>query len=157
MQKLIRFHHNKCTDMPKLGCAFSILPNIFLQKSASAKFSPFTENDKDLQSKVREDMVGGPSIVLTRKSVVDETHTGESTNVCKWTVGIDASQLYPQSMCQPMPTRFYTRYEIDADLQRFKPRQNKSRSFENVVMSHFQRMRPDCRIERFYTPRNQKN
>ena len=143
--------------MPKLGCAFSILPNIFLQVSASAKFSPFTENDKDLQSKVREDMVGGPSVVFTRKSVVDETHTGKSTSLCKWIVRIDASQLYPHSRCQPMPKSFYTRYETDAGLQRFKPRHHKSRSFENVVMSHFERIRPDCRIERFNTPGNQNN
>ena len=27
-------------------------------------------------------------------------------------VGIDASQLYPYAMCQPMPTRLYTRWEL---------------------------------------------
>ena len=54
-------------------------------------------------------------------------------------------------MCQRMPPQLYTRYELDADLQRFKPRQSSSRSFENMVMSYLQRMRPDCRIESFYT------
>ena len=29
-------------------------------------FNPFTEKDKDLLDKIREDMVGGPSIVFTR-------------------------------------------------------------------------------------------
>ena len=54
--------------------------------------------------KFREDVVGGPSIVFTRKAVVDETFIRKSTNLCKSIVGIDASQLYPYSMCQPMPT-----------------------------------------------------
>ena len=38
-------------------------------------------------------MVGGPSIFLTRKVVVDETFIRKSGNICKWIVGIDASQL----------------------------------------------------------------
>ena len=40
-------------------------------------------------------MVGGPSIVFTRKAVVDETFTRKSSNLCKSIVGIDASQHYP--------------------------------------------------------------
>ena len=42
-------------------------------------------------------MAGGPSIVFTRKSVVDETYIRNSSIVCKSIVGIDASQLYPFS------------------------------------------------------------
>ena len=97
----------------------------------------FTEADKDLLQKIRDDMTGGPSIVFTRKAVVGETYIRDSANVCKTIVGIDASQLYPYSMCQPMPSGLYTRWEFDQDLQRFKPRQNKSRKFENTVMSYF--------------------
>ena len=89
--------------------------------------------------------------MFTRKVVFEETHICKSRNVCKSTVGVDASQLYPYSMFQPMLTRLYTRYEFDADLQRFNPRQTKSKKFENMVMSCFQRMRPDCGIESFYT------
>ena len=58
-------------------------------------FYPFTEGEKDLLEKVREDVVGGPSSVFTRKAVVDETFIRKSANICKSTVGIDASQLYP--------------------------------------------------------------
>ena len=53
-------------------------------------------------------MVGGPSFVFTRKGVVDETFLGKP-NLCESFVGIDARQLYPHSMCQPMPTGLYTR------------------------------------------------
>ena len=88
-------------------------------------------------------MVGGPSIVFTRKAVVDETFIRNSGNFCKSIVGIDASQLYPDSMCQPMPIGLYTRWELDTESNRYKPHQSKSRNFENMVMPYFQRQRPD--------------
>ena len=40
--------------------------------------------------------------MFTRKAVVDETFISYSLNVCQSIVGIDASQLYPFSMCQDM-------------------------------------------------------
>ena len=101
-------------------------------------------------------MVGGPSIVFTRKAVVDETFIRDSRNICKSIVGIDASQLYPYSICQSMPTRLYTRWEYDTESNRFKPQQSKSRNFEIMAMSYFQRQRPDCKIESFYTTGTQK-
>ena len=104
MQKMIEFYHQKEIDMLKLGCTLPNLANICLHKSTDSKFYPFTESDKDLLEKIHEDMVGGPSIVFTRKAVVDETSIRKSTNLCKSIVGIDASQFYPYSMCQPMPT-----------------------------------------------------
>ena len=101
-------------------------------------------------------MVGGPSIVSTRKAVVDETFIRNSGNICKTIVGIDASQLYPYSMCQPMPTGLYTRWEFDTESNRFKAQQNKSRNLENMVMSSFQRRRPDCKIRSVCTTRTRE-
>ena len=156
MQKLLAFYHKKGIDMLKLVCTLPILADICLHESASAKFYRFTETDIDLLQKVREDTVGGQSIVFSRKVVVDETFVRNSRKNCKPFVGIDASQLYPSSMCQPMPTALYTRWEYDAESNRFKPQQNKSRNFENTVMSYFQRQRIDCKIESFYTTGTQK-
>ena len=101
-------------------------------------------------------MVDGPSIVLTRKAVVDETFIGKSTNLRKSIVGIDASQFYPYSMCQPMPFGFYTRWNYDSESQKFMPRQEKTGSFENMVLSCFQQTRPECRIESIVTTGRQK-
>ena len=50
-------------------------------------------------------------------------------------------------MCQPMPTGLYRRWNYDSESQKFMPRQNKTRSFENMVLSYFQQTRPECRIE----------
>ena len=142
--------------MLKLGCTLPILANICLHCSTIVKFYPFPEGDKDLLEKIREDMLGGLSIVFNRKAVVGQKRILSSSNTCKSKVGIDASQLYPYAMCQPMPTGLYTRWEFNADLQRFKPRSNKTRSFENMVMAISQNSRPECSIESFYTTGTQR-
>ena len=67
--------------------------------------------DKDLLERIREDMFGGPFIDFTHKAVLDETFIGKSSHMCRSIVGIDANQLYSHSMCQPMPTGLYTRWE----------------------------------------------
>ena len=54
-------------------------------------------------------------------------------------------------MCQTRPTGNYTRWDFDSETIRFIPRHNETRSFENMVMSCFQRTRPECEIESFFT------
>ena len=147
MQKMIELYHQKEIDMLKLGCTLLNLANPCLQKSTDSKFYPSIESDKNLLEKIREDMVGGPSIVFTRKAVVDETFICKSTKLCYSIVGIDASQLFPYSMCQPMPTGLHTRWNYDSESQKFTPRQNKTRSFENMVLPYFHKTRPECGIE----------
>ena len=41
-------------------------------------------------------------------------------------------------------------------MQKFKARHNRSRNFENMVMSYYQETRPECRIESFHASGNQK-
>ena len=156
MQKMMKFYHNKGIDMLKLGCTLPNLANICLHKSTNNNFYPFVEADKDLHDKIREDMTGGPSIVFNRKAVVDQIYIRNTENICKSIVGIDASQLYPFSMYQEIPTGLHTRWEFDSDSQKFKTRQNKSRKFENMVMSYLQSQRPNCTIESYYTTGTQK-
>ena len=59
-------------------------------------------------------------------------------------------------MCQLMPTGIYTRWDLDSETSRFTPRQKKTRSFENMVMSYLQGTRPECEIESFFTTVRQK-
>ena len=66
------------------------------------------------------------------------------------------TNLTPTRCVNPCPTGLYTRWDIDSETSRFPPRQNKTRSFENMVMSYFQRTRPDGKIESFYTTGSQK-
>ena len=125
--------------------------NLLMQNSIHSR-----KEIKTFWKKNPEGVVGGPSIVFKRKAVVDGNFIRKSTNFCKSIVGSDASQLYPYSMCQPVPIRFFTRWDFDSETSRFTPRQNKTRSSENVVMSYFQRTRPECESESFFTTGRQK-
>ena len=71
-------------------------------------------------------MVGGPSIVFTLQALLDEIFIRNSTNLYKSFVGIDASQFYPDSMCQPVPTGLYTRWGYESGTRSVTPRRNKS-------------------------------
>ena len=101
-------------------------------------------------------MTGGPSIVFTRKAVVDETFITNSSIVCKSIVGIDASQPYAFSMSQDMHTGLYTKWNFDTDMQKFQARHNQTRNFENLVIPFYQKTRPECQIESFFTYGKQK-
>ena len=108
--------------------------------------------------KFRENIIGDSPIVFPRKAFVDDTYIQKLENICKSIVGIDASQLYPYSMCQPMPTGLCKRWDIDQKTSRFTLRLIKTRIFENMAVSYFQRTRPECKNESFYTTsRQQKN
>ena len=156
MQKKIDLYHDKDFDMLKLCCTLPNQANICLHNNADVSFYPITEGDKNVLEKNRENVVGGPPIVSAWKSVVNETFIRKSTNLCKSIVGINSSQLYPYSMCQTLPTGLYTRWDFDSETSRFIPRQNKIRSFENMIMSFFQRTGIECEIESFFTTGKQK-
>ena len=95
MQKNACFYHDESIKMLKLGCTLPNLASICLHKSTDAKFYTFTERDRGFLEKNREDGIAGPSLVFTRRAVVDETFVRKSANICESFVGIDASQLYP--------------------------------------------------------------
>ena len=46
--------------------------------------------------------------------------------------------------------------DYESGSQKFMPRQEKTRSFENMVLSDFQQTRPECRIESNVTTGRQK-
>ena len=46
-----------------------------------------------------------------------------------------------------MPTVLYTRWIYDSEYQKITARQNKTRSFENMVLPYFQQTRPECKVE----------
>ena len=127
MQKMLAFYHMKGIDMLELGCTLPILANNCLHKSTNTKFYPFTETDKDLLQKIREDMVGGPSIVFTRKVVVEKTFIRDSRKICKSFVGIDAKVSCILILCASPCQQDYTRdgnmtqNQIDLNLNRTNP------------------------------------
>ena len=53
---MIVFYHDKDINMSKLRCTLPNLANIYLNQSTDAKFYPFTEGDKDLLEKIRDNV-----------------------------------------------------------------------------------------------------
>ena len=153
---MIAFYQDKDFDTLKLGCTLPNMANICLNKSTDAKFHPLTVADEDLLEELREDVVGGSSVVFTLRAFVDETFIRKSASICQSIAGIEASQLYPCSLCQPIPIGPYTCCDIDSETGSFTLRQNKARSVESTAMSYFQRTRPDCKINRFHTTDRQR-
>ena len=91
---------------------------------------------------------------LHAKQLLSINFVRKSTNMS--IVEIDPRQLYPYSMCQQKPVGLITRCDLNPERTRLTPRQNKTRSFENMVMSYFQLTRRDCKIESFYTTETEK-
>ena len=123
MQKMISFYHDKDIDMLKVGCTLPNLANICLHKSTDANFYPFTEVDKDLLEKIREDVVGGPSIVLTRKAVVDETFIRKSANIANLLLGLTLANYIPTGCVNPCLPVFirvgiWTQKRVDSHLDK---------------------------------------
>ena len=106
--------------------------------------------------KIRKDVVGSPSLFVTRKAFFHRSLIGKTTKTSKSIVWIDPSQLYPYSTCKPMPTGLHTRFDRNSETDRFTPCQNKTPGFANKTMSYFQRLRPNCEIESFRITDRQK-
>ena len=107
--------------MLKFGCTLPSSANICSHKATDIKCFSFTGTTKGLLEKIREELVSGSSIVSTRKAVVDETFDQKSTNLCKTSIGNDASLLHHHSLCQQRPTGVNTRWDCNSRTQRFAP------------------------------------
>ena len=124
--------------MLELGCMLHNLVKICLQTSTSAKFYPFTEDDKDLLEKICWDMVDGPSMVSKRKAVVDKALSRKSSNIWKSIAEIVSSQLclfFCVNICRLYPI---LDRKFDEDLQIFKQKKKqvkKLRKNGHVVFS----------------------
>ena len=154
MRKLITCYQHKDIDMLQLGYILPILINNCEHKSTDRNFYQFEEADDDLLEKI-PDVVGDLCNDFARKAVVDQTFIRKSLNISKSIMWLDASQVYLYAMCQSTPTSLYTWWDLTAQTSRFTPHQNKTRSFENKVMSFFQPTKPDCKIDSFHAPGRQ--
>jgi hypothetical protein len=120
MTNMVKFYHDKGIDVLKLGYTLPNIANKILHGSTDAKFYPFHQRDEDWTHKIRQNVVGGPSIVFTRYAKAQETKIRlEGSETCKTILGVDASQLYPYSMTQPMPCNAYTRWDFNAECNIF--------------------------------------
>ena len=76
--------------------------------------------------------VVSPSIVFTRKAVVDETSNQKSTKIFNPITVIGASQLSPYSMSQPMPNGICWRRNFDSENSELPSLPKKTRNGEKI-------------------------
>ena len=93
--------------MLQLGCKLNNTANICLHKSTDAQISLFTELHETLLQRITKKLVAGPSAVLWLEAVADEIFSWESPYKCQSKIGVDAGELCPYAMCQPMLRGIY--------------------------------------------------
>ncbi len=81
-------------------------------------FTLFKEQDKTLYYKMRQNIVGGPSVVFHRYHEKGSTFIRNGPKPCEEVVGYDANALYLWALMQPMPTGPYI---VRSDKDNFKP------------------------------------
>ena len=90
--------------------------------SRDSDFHLLKESNNCLREKLQEDMVSWQLVVFSVKNQSKKTFITNSKKAKKQgrsTVGIDPSQFYPYSMCQPMATGFYRRWMFNYGTEKF--------------------------------------
>ena len=118
IDKMSNFWQERNIDMFKDGVSVPGLTMKYLFSNIpDTYFSLFSEKDKDMYYSMKNNNVGGPSIIFNRyhekeKSSIRKEEMrarGKESKPCKNVVGYDANALYLWAIMQDMPTGQYTR------------------------------------------------
>ena len=110
VKKMVDFYEQHSIDLLKETLTLSGAANKILHRSNKGEgIFLFNFKNKDLYQKVRDNVVGGPSIVFSRYEKVNETSIDDVK--VKSIVGYDANALYLSGIGGNMPTGPLTRYE----------------------------------------------
>ena len=107
IRNMMAIYNKKGVDIFKEVISVSGIAKKLLFRSVSdeIKFSRFGEKNKSLHKLLRDNIVGGPSIIFHRHHEVDETFLrGNPDKPCKSIIGYDANALYLYCLTQQMPT-----------------------------------------------------
>ena len=94
------------------------LKYLFSTLNPDTFFTLFKDKDKDLYYKMRQNIVGGPSVIFHRYHEKDKTTIRKGSKLCNEVVGFDANALYLWALMQSMPTGVYVRR---SDETNFRP------------------------------------
>ena len=94
----------------------------YMFKDLPVYFTLTDEKNKDVHQLLKDNIVGGPSIVFHRHHEKDVTHIRpaeyEDPKPCKKIVGFDANALYLWSIMQDMPTGHVAIRKEEEDFKR---------------------------------------
>ena len=122
VQNLQKYYFERNIDIFKVSISVPGLARRMLFQcghEAGASFALCNENTKDLYYTIKENIIGGPSIIFNRYHEVGVTNIrNDPSKPCKRIVGFDANALYLYCIGRPMPTGPFVRRRIEND---FKP------------------------------------
>lgn len=108
LEKMFQFYQSRKIDMFKDGVSVPGLTMKYLFQDLPVYFTLPNEKYKDVYRMLKDNIVGGPSIVFHRYHEKDITHIRpaeyDDPKPCKKVVGFDANALYLWSIMQDMPT-----------------------------------------------------
>lgn len=85
-------------------------------REQNVNFALFDESNKDLYHTIKQNIVGGPSIIFTRHHCAGKTLI-RGQKPCQSILGFDANALYLQAIGQPMPVGPFVRRLADNDFR----------------------------------------
>ena len=113
IEKMSQYFESRGLDLFKDGISLPGLAMKDLFADTGTFFSLFKKKDADLYHTIRDQIVGGPSIIFNRYQEKGKTHIRKhefaEPKQCGGVAGFDANALYLWSLMQPMPTGFYDR------------------------------------------------
>jgi hypothetical protein len=118
IDKMSNFWQERNIDIFKDGVSVPSLTMKYLFSNIPGTyFSLFSDKDKDIYYSMKDNNVGGPSIIFNRyhekeKSFIREVEArakGKESKPCKKVVGSHANALYLWAIMQDIPTGQYTR------------------------------------------------
>ena len=127
-----KFFQDRGIDMLKDGVSLAGLTLRFLFQNLEDAFTTFPQFDAVLHALIKENLVGGPSIIFHRfhekgTTRIREHKYGEEARPCQHILGLDANSLYLRCMSEAHCTGYYAVRRPETE---FKPeiRQRNSHS-----------------------------
>ena len=158
IQKMIAFYHDKNIDVLKLGCNLPNLANICLHKSTDKNSIHSRKGIKAFRKKFEKMLLVVHLSFSHGRQLLMKLLFESLQTFANLLLGLMPANYIPIRCVNPrlpafMRVGIWIQKRVDSHLDKTR---NKTRSFENMVMSYFQRTRPDCKIESFYTTGRQK-
>ncbi len=109
----------------------------------------FPSKQKDLYQLVRQQIVGGPSLVFSRHEKVGGSVTGSEYTTVVSNVGYDANALYLFALGGNIPTGAYTTYRLNSK-DVLQPERHYlhvlEREYISFCIKQHQELSPNCRV-----------
>ena len=115
ISKQFVFYQKQNNDMFKDGISVPGLSLLYMFNDLPPNtfFTIFNQTNSDLHKLVKDNIVGGPAIILYRYHEKGITKIRRGSELCRKIVGYDANALYLWALTQDMPTGSYTSHRAE--------------------------------------------